>query len=322
MITQPGGPEVLVWSDAPDPTPAPGEIVIDVKASAVNRADLLQRKGLYPPPPGAPDILGLEAAGTVAALGEGVGGWTIGQPVMTLLAGGGYAEKVAVNAGQVMAIPAGMSFTNAAALPEAFLTAYMNLFDLGKLAAGETVLIHAGGSGVGTAAIQIAREIGASVIVTAGDPEKLQKCTDLGANHVVNYKAESFAERVREITSGAGVNLILDFVGADYFEPNLASLALGGRLVLIGQLSGGKTNIDLSYVMRRRLTITGTTLRARSTADKADLTARLTEFAAARFADGRLKPIVDSVYPMPDAAEAHRYMETNRNFGKIVLSLE
>ncbi len=323
IVTEPGGPEVLDWQETADPQPAPTELLVRVHASAINRADLLQRRGLYPPPPGASSILGLEMAGEVLAVGPHCeGDWQPGQRVMALLAGGGYAEQVAVPASLAIPIPANLSFEQAAALPEAFLTAYLNLFVLGNLKPDETILIHAGGSGVGTAAIQLAREAGARVLVTAGSDEKLERCHQLGASGLINYKSGPFAEQVKALTKGEGVNLILDFIGADYFEPNLNSLALNGRLVLIGQMSGGKTEVDLGYVMRRRLHITGTTLRPRTVAEKTDLTRRLTEFALPRFADGRLVPVVDRIYPITQAAEAHRYMETNRNFGKIVLRVE
>lgn len=319
IIREPGGPEVLEWQETSDPSLNAGEVLVKVKASAINRADLLQRRGFYPPPAGTSPILGLEIAGEVV---QGNQNWQAGQRVMALLSGGGYAELAAVPSGQLMPIPENLSFAEAAAIPEAFLTAYMNLFGLGQLKAGEIVLVHAGGSGVGTAAIQLARQAEAQVIVTVGSSEKGKKCADLGANYVINYKENAFAEQVKEITNGKGVNLILDFVGANYFEPNIASLAQGGRLVLIGQLSGSKAELELSTIMRRQLTVTGTTLRARSLTEKAALTEQFSQFGQARFADGRLKPVVDSVYPMAQAAEAHRYMETNRNFGKIVLQIE
>jgi putative PIG3 family NAD(P)H quinone oxidoreductase len=323
IVDKPGEPDVMVWQDTADPVPGPADLLVKVKASAVNRADLLQRRGMYPPPPGASPILGMEIAGEVLAVGpQAEGNWQVGQRVMSLLSGGGYAELVNVPAVLAVPIPENLSYEQAAAIPEVFLTAYLNLFMLGTLKKDETVLIHAGGSGVSTAAIQLAREYGARVFVTAGSDEKLKRCSELGATGLINYRSASFAKRVQELTEGKGVDLILDFIGADYFEDNIASLALNGRLVLIGQLSAGKPAIDLGYVMRRRLHITGSTLRARTLEEKADLTRRLVEFALPRFADGRLVPVVDSVYAMPQASEAHRYMETNRNFGKIVLRVE
>lgn len=322
-IKEPGGPEVLEWQDAPDPEPQPHELLVRGRAAALNRADLIQRRGFYPPPPGASPILGMEMAGEVLEVGAACGNdWQPGQRVMALLAGGGYAEKVVVPAVHAMLMPENLSFEEGAAIPEAFLTAYLNLFVLGELKPGQTVLVHAGGSGVGTAAIQLAREIGATVFVTAGSDDKLERCRQLGATGLINYKQVKFAEKVKELTGGQGVDLILDFIGADYFEDNLASLAMYGRLVLIGQLSGARTQLDLGLIMRRRLHITGTTLRARSLEEKADLVKRLSAFALPRFADGRLVPVIDSTFPISEAAEAHRYMETNNNFGKIVLKVD
>lgn len=322
-IKAPGGPEVLEWGEAPDPTPQPHELVVRVRAAGLNRADLIQRRGFYPPPAGASPILGMEMAGEVVEVGSScANSWQPGQRVMALLAGGGYAEKVAFPAVHAMPLPDNLSFEEGAALPEAYLTAYLNLFMLGELKPGQTVLIHAGGSGVGTAAIQLVREAGATAFVTAGSAEKLERCRELGATGLINYKKEKFRDRVKELTGGKGVDLILDFIGADYFEDNLASLALYGKLVLIGQLSGAKTQLDLGLVMRQRLRITGTTLRARSLEEKADLVQRLSDFAMPRFADGRLRPVLDRVFPIEEAAEAHRYMETNNNFGKIVLKIQ
>ncbi len=324
VVTTPGGPEVLKWQDTDDLIIGPKELLIKVRASAVNRADTLQRRGLYPPPPGASSILGLEMAGEIEAVGpECRGNWQPGQRVMALLSGGGYAEKVAIAEELAMLVPDNLTFEQAGALPEAFLTAYLNLFVLGNIQAGDKVLIHAGGSGIGTAAIQLARETGAAqILVTAGSADKLERCRELGATGLINYREGPFANKVQELTGGMGVDIILDFIGADYLEANLASLALNGRLLLIGQLSGGKAQIDLSAVMRRRLHVTGTTLRARSLPEKADLTRRLSEFGMARFADGRLVPVIDKVFPMSEAAEAHRLMEANQNFGKIGLRTE
>jgi tumor protein p53-inducible protein 3 len=322
IVKEPGGPEVLEWLDTPDPKLQPDELLVRVQATAINRADLLQRRGLYPPPPGASPILGMEMAGEVLEVGAACGSnWQPGQRVMALLAGGGYAEKVTVPAVHAMPLPDNLSFEEGAAIPEAFLTAYLNLFGLGELKEGQTVLIHAGGSGVGTAAIQLAREAGATVLVTAGSAEKLERCRQLGATGLINYKQEAFAVKVKELTGGQGVNLILDFIGADYFDGNLASLALYGRLVLIGQLSGSKVQLDLGQIMRRRLHITGTTLRARSLEEKATLVRQLSDFALPRFADRRLRPVIDSVFPISQASEAHYYMDSNQNFGKIILKV-
>ncbi len=320
LVEKPGGPEVLEWKETAGPTLQPHELLVRVRATAVNRADLLQRRGFYPPPKGASPILGMEMAGEILEAGADCDSrWQPGQRVMALLAGGGYAEKVAFPAVHAMPLPDNLSFEEGAAIPEAFLTAYLNLFEMGELKPGQTVLVHAGGSGVGTAAIQLAREAGATVFVTASSTEKLQRCRELGATGLINYKTEKFAHKVKEFTNGRGVDLILDFIGADYFADNLASLALYGKLTLIGQLSGNKAELDLGLVMRQRLRITGTTLRARTTEEKAALTKKLAGFALPRFADGRLRPVIDRVFPLSQAAQAHRYMETNQNFGKIVL---
>lgn len=323
IVEEPGGPEVLKWQETADPTYQPNELLVRVHATAINRADLLQRRGHYPPPPGASPILGMEMAGEILEVGAHCGGgWRPGQRVMALLAGGGYAEKVAFPAVHAMPLPDNLSFEEGAAIPEAFLTAYLNLFNLGELKPGQAVLIHAGGSGVGTAAIQLAREAGATVFVTAGSTDKLERCRELGATGLINYKTDKFLARVKEWTKGQGVNLILDFIGADYFADNLAALALYGKLVLIGQLSGSKAELDLGLIMRQRLRITGTTLRPRTTEEKADLTQKVIDFALPRFADGRLRPVIDTVFPITQAVEAHRYMETNQNFGKIVLKVD
>ncbi len=323
IITEPGGPDNMQWQETADPVAGPGEVLVRVRASALNRADTLQRRGLYPPPPGASGILGMEIAGEIISSGSELPApWEVGQPVMALVSGGAYAEQVTVPVGQLIAKPANLSFEQAAAIPEAFLTAYLNLFRLGDLKAGETVLIHAGGSGIGTAAIQLAHEAGARVLVTAGSDEKLERCRQLGADELVNYRAGSWADRVKDLTGGQGVNLILDFIGADYAEANINSLTLNGRLVLIGQLSGGKASLDLGTIMRKRLHILGTTLRPRSLEDKADLTRSLVEFSHERFVDGRLQPVLDRVFPVEQAAEAHRYMESNASFGKIVLKVQ
>ncbi|HEX2910337.1 MAG TPA: NAD(P)H-quinone oxidoreductase [Chloroflexia bacterium] len=323
IVKEPGGPDVLTWQETPDLQPKPDELLVRVHATAINRADLLQRLGMYPPPPGASPILGLEMAGEILKVGSEVkGDWQPGQRVMALLSGGGYAEQVTFPATQAMSVPDNLSYEEAAAIPEAFLTAYLNLFVLGDLRAGQTVLIHAGGSGVGTAAIQLAREAGATVLVTAGSAEKLERCKELGATGLINYKEGPFDQAVAQLTNKQGVNLILDFIGANYFEQNLTSLAMNGKLLLIGQMSGGKAQVDLGSIMRRRLHVTGTTLRARTVEEKAELTSQLSEFALQRFASGKLKAVVDRVFPIQEAAEAHRYMESNQNFGKIVLRVE
>jgi putative PIG3 family NAD(P)H quinone oxidoreductase len=319
LITQPGGPEVLRYDSAPEPLPETNELVVQVRAAGVNRADLLQRQGGYNPPPGASPILGLELAGEVLVP---CASWKAGDRVMAVVTGGAYAELATVPCGVAIPIPEGMPFEQAAAVPEAFLTAYLNLFTLGRLQARETVLIHAGASGVGTAAIQLARAAGARVFATAGSEEKLARCRELGAELAVNYRSESFAERVREATEGRGVDLILDFVGAPYWESNMASLALGGRLMLIGFLGGSRGQLDLGAILGKSLTVAGTTLRRTPLAQKAALTQAFIEFALPRFATGELRPVVDTVYPLAQAAEAHRAMERNSNIGKIILTLD
>lgn len=318
VVPKPGGPEAIQLQEVPDLTPKPDELLVRVRAAGVNRADLLQRQGAYPPPPGASDIMGMEIAGEVLRVGEQVQGWQAGQRVMALLSGGGYAEQVTFPATMAMSIPANLSFEQAAAIPEAFLTAYLNLFMLGELQPNQTVLIHAGGSGVGSAAIQEAKAAGARVFTTCS-PAKVTACQKLGADLVIDYKQEAFEEAVKQATGGQGVDIILDFVGGPYLSANLNSLALYGKLILIGQLGGGKAEIDLNLLMRKRLRVTGTTLRARPLADKVELTQRFSEFAQDKFAAGQLRPVLDKSFDLADTAEAHRYMATNQNFGKIVL---
>jgi putative PIG3 family NAD(P)H quinone oxidoreductase len=321
LIDRPGDETALRIGDAPAPALGAGELRVRVAATAVNRADLLQRQGLYPPPPGASPILGLECAGTVAELGAGVTGWRVGDRAMALLAGGGYAEEVVVHAGSALPVPASLSLEEAAAVPEVFLTAWLNLFELGGLAAGGAALVHGGGSGVGTAAIQLARAAGARVFVTAGSAEKCERCRALGAELAVNYRTESFAERVREATAGRGVDVVLDSIGASYLADNLASLAVGGRLVLIGLMGGAKAEIALGTLLVRRLSVVGSTLRTRPVEEKAAIVARF----QARFGDdlaaGRIRPIVDRVLPLEAVAEAHRAMKASEHFGKIVLKV-
>lgn len=315
-----GGPDVLYLGDAPDPICGPDDLLVAVRATALNRADLLQRRGLYPPPPGASDILGLEMAGEVIQVGERVLGWRPGDRVCALLPGGGYAERAVVPAAMAMRIPDGLSYEQAAAIPEVFLTAYLNLFWLGGLRRGQTVLVHAGASGVGTAAIQLIRAAGAQALVTAGSDEKVAFCCALGARAGWNYHQGSFAPWVLEQTGGRGVDLILDFVGAPYFADNLQSLATDGRLIVIGTLGGSKVNqVDLGRLLQRRQHIIGTALRSRPLAEKVRLTQEFAAFALRRFADGRLVPVIDRVFDWSEAAAAHAYMESNANIGKIVL---
>jgi putative PIG3 family NAD(P)H quinone oxidoreductase len=322
VVDSPGDPEVMHLGEVPDPVAGPGEVLVRARATAVNRADTLQRRGFYPPPPGASDIIGMEVAGEVVALGQGVEGWSPGDRGMALLAGGGYAELVAVPAGQLMAVPPGMSWTDAAAIPEVFLTAHDNLFTRGRLAAGETVLVHGGGGGVGTAAIQLAHRAGARVLVTAGSAEKLERCRELGADAGINHREEDFVVRVRELTGGHGADVILDVMGASYLARNLDALAIEGRLVIIGLQGGTISDIDLNAMLRGRLSVIATTLRGRPVAQKAEIVRRFVEDALAGFADGSLRPVVDRVLPLAEAAAAHRAMEAGENVGKLVLAID
>jgi len=318
VFDRPGGADVLRYDDAPDAEAGPGELLVRVRASAVNRADILQRRGGYAPPPGASPILGLELAGEVL---QAAGEWRPGDRVMAVVTGGGYAELAAVPPGMAMRIPDQFSFEQAAAIPEAFLTAYLNLFTLGKLQAGETVLIHAGASGVGTAAIQLARVAGAQVIATAGSEAKLALCRELGAGVAINYKTDRFAERVREATGGQGAHLVLDFVGAPYWDANMAALAPYGRLMLIGFLGGSRGELDIGAILGKSITVAGTTLRRTPLPQKTALARAFGEFALQRFARGELRPVIDRAYPLAQAADAHRAVEANLNAGKVVLTV-
>jgi len=320
LLEEKGGPDVLRIRDVPDPVCAEDGLLIRVRATALNRADLLQRRGLYPPPPGVPDIPGLEAAGEVVDVGSRVEEWKPGDRVMALLPGGGYAEYVAVAAGAVMRVPEAMTFEEAAAVPEAFLTAWLNLVELAKLMPGERVLVHAAASGVGTAAVQLARELGARVLATAGSEEKLRVVRNLGAEAVWNYRDGSFRQWVLEQTEGRGVDVVFDLVGGLHWSDNLASLAPDGRLLLIGTLGGSRVErLDLNDFLMRRLKLLATTLRSRGVEEKARLVRAFADFASERLRDGRLRPVVDSVFDWRDAADAHRRMEANLNIGKIVL---
>lgn len=317
----PGGPEVLQLSTVPDPTPTAEQLLVRVRATALNRADTLQRKGAYPPPPGESDILGLELAGEVEIVGSAVRGVQPGDRVFGLVGGGGYAEKAVIDARMAMLIPQGWSFTEAAAVPEVFFTAQETIFTLGNLQPGETILIHAAASGVGTAGIQMARQVGARVLITAGSAEKIQRCIELGADAGCNYKERDFAEWIQEVTHKQGVDLIEDFIGAGYWERNLKSLKTCGRLVLVGAMGGTKIETNLMLLMSKRLQIFGSVLRARPLVEKIEVTQRFRERWLPLLAAGRLKPIIDTVFPLAQAADAHRYMEENRNFGKIILEV-
>jgi putative PIG3 family NAD(P)H quinone oxidoreductase len=319
IFDQPGDADVMRYAEAPDPQPGPDELLVRVRAAGINRAEVMQRRGGYPPPPGASPILGLELAGEVV---QPAGEWQVGDRVMAVVTGGSYAELAAVPAGIAMRVPEHLSFEEAAAIPEAFLTAHLNLFMLGGLQAGENVLIHAGASGVGTAAIQLAHAAGARVFTTASSAEKLERCQELGADVTINYKQESFVERVQEATDGQGVNLILDFVGAPYWADNLASLANYGRLALIGFLGGSKGELDIGPILSKSLTVRGTTLRRTPLPQKIALVKDFSAFALPRFERGELRPVIDTVYPISEAPAAHRAMEANSNTGKIVLRVD
>ena len=319
VVTAPGDADVLAWQAVPDPVAGPGEVIVDVAAAAVNRADLLQRQGLYPPPPGAPEWLGLECSGTVTELGPGVTSLSIGDEVCCLLSGGGYAERVAVPAGQAMPIPAGVDLITAAGLPEVACTVWSNLVMVAHLQRGEWLLVHGGGSGIGTMAIQVARALGARVAVTAGSAEKLARCEELGAEVLINYREQDFVEVIAAETGGRGVDVILDNMAARYLERNIASLAPGGRLVIIGMQGGVKAEIDLGTLLRRNGTVHATTLRGRTPEQKAEICTQVERHIWPWIAAGIVKPVVDRVMPMTDAADAHRALEAGDVTGKIVL---
>jgi putative PIG3 family NAD(P)H quinone oxidoreductase len=318
-IPEPGGPEALVWAEVPDPEPGEGEVLVDVVASAVNRADLMQRMGFYAPPPGAPAYPGLECAGRIAALGPGVSGWAVGDEVCALLAGGGYAEKVAVPAGQLLPVPAGLELRQAAALPEVTCTVWSNVFMVAQLRPGETLLVHGGSSGIGTMAIQLAKSAGAKVAVTAGSKEKLDFCADLGADVLINYREQDFVEEVRRATDGAGADVILDNMGAKYLERNVDALAVNGRLAIIGMQGGTKGELNIGTLLGKRAAVSATSLRARPLGEKAAIVAAVREHVWPLLADGHVRPVVDRELPMSEAAEAHRVLEESGHIGKVLL---
>ena len=321
VVTEPGDESVLRIADVPSPVLGPADIRIRVRTTAVNRADLLQRQGLYPPPPGASPILGLECAGEVAELGPEARGFSLGERVMALLSGGGYAEEAVVHHTGALRVPDAMPDEEAGALPEVFLTAFSNLFmpGLGAIAAGESALVHGGGGGVGTAAILLLREAGLPCFVTAGSDEKCRECVALGATAAINYRTEDFAARVQALTGGRGADVVLDHIGASYLAKNLAALAPGGRLVLIGLMGGAHGEINLAQLLVRRLAVIGSTLRGRSIPEKA----KIVDGFRARFADAlaarRLSVPIYRVFPLEQASEAHRLMQSSAHFGKIVL---
>ncbi|MCN0177807.1 NAD(P)H-quinone oxidoreductase [Salinispora arenicola] len=319
-IQEPGGPDMLVWSEVPDPEPGPGEVIVDVRASGVNRGDILQRQGHYPPPPGASPYPGLECSGTISAIADDVRGWTVGQQVCALLAGGGYAERVAVPAGQLLPVPDGVDLVDSAALPEVACTVWSNVVRLARLTAGETLLVHGGGSGIGTFAIQLGSALGATVAATARLP-KHDQLRKLGAAHTIDYREQDFVEEVRQVTDSRGADVILDIIGAAYLERNLAALATGGRLMVIGMQGGRKAELDLAGLLVKRAAVAATALRPLPLAEKAEIVRGVREQVWPLIAAGRIRPIVDRRLPLTDAAEAHRLVESSEHVGKVLLTV-
>jgi putative PIG3 family NAD(P)H quinone oxidoreductase len=317
--TEPGDPDVLELREVGDPKPGPGEVLVKVVASAVNRADIMQRRGFYDPPPGTSSYPGLECSGTIAELGAGVADWAVGDRVCGLLTGGGYAELVPVPAGQLLPVPDGVDLVEAAGLPEVACTVWSNVFMTAGLQPGETLLAHGGSSGIGTMAIQLAKALGARVAVTAGSREKLDRCAELGADILVNYRVQDFVEVVQEATDGRGADVVLDNMGAKYLERNVDVLATNGRLVIIGMQGGRKAELDINKLMRKRAAVIGTTLRARPADEKAAIVASVREHVWPLVADGHIKPVIDSSFPMADAAAAHERVEESLHVGKVLL---
>jgi putative PIG3 family NAD(P)H quinone oxidoreductase len=317
-VREPGGPEALEWTEVPDPTPGAGEVLVEVAASAVNRADLLQRQGYYPPPPGASDVIGLECSGTIIELGEGVEGWQVGDEICALLAGGGYAEKVAIPAGQLLPVPAEVDLITAAALPEVACTVWANVVMFGKLGEGDVLLVHGGAGGIGTHAIQVAKALGATVAVTAGSAERLESCGQLGADILINYREQDFVEEIQKATGGA--NVILDNMGASYLGKNIDALATGGRLVIIGMQGGVKGELNLGKLMNKRASVFSAGLRGRPLEEKAEIVADVRERLWPLVENGSVKPIVGQIVPMAEAASAHQALEEGTVFGKVLLA--
>ncbi|GAB3151600.1 NAD(P)H-quinone oxidoreductase [Micromonospora sonneratiae] len=320
-IPEPGGPEVLTWAEVPDPEPGPGEVIVDVRASAVNRADLLQRQGHYPPPPGASAYPGLECSGVISATGPGVSGWQVGDVVCALLAGGGYAERVAVPAGQLLPVPMNVDPVDAAALPEVAATVWSNLVGLAHLGMGETLLVHGGGSGIGTFAIQLGVALGATVVVTARSA-KHERLRELGAAHTIDYTSEDFVEEIKNITDGRGADVILDIMGGAYLGRNVAALATGGRLLVIGLQGGRKGELDLGALLNKRGSIFATALRSRPVEEKAAIVRGVREEVWPLVESGAIGPIIDRKMPMALAAEAHRIVGSNDHLGKVLLTVD
>lgn len=318
-IPEPGGPEALVWTDVAEPVPGEGEVLVDIVAAGVNRADVLQRQGRYDPPPGASPYPGLECSGRIAALGPGVSGWSVGDPVCALLSGGGYAERVAVPAGQVLPVPDGVDLVTAAGLPETACTVWSNVFMVAGLRPGETLLVHGGASGIGTMAVQLGKAVGATVAVTAGSPEKLARCRELGAGILINHREQDFVAELSRATGGHGADVVLDIIGAEYLRRNVEALAVNGRLAVIGLQGGAKGELHLGALLAKRGAITATTLRARPPEEKATIVAAVREHVWPLLSDGRVRPVLDRQFPLPQAAKAHQLMESGAHVGKIVL---
>lgn len=318
-IPEPGGPEALVWDEVPDPVAGEGEVLVEVVASAVNRADILQRQGFYHPPAGASLYPGLECSGRIIEIGPGVSGRAVGDEVCALLAGGGYAEKVAVPAGQLLPVPEGVDLKRAAALPEVTSTVWSNVFMIAHLRPGETLLVHGGSSGIGTMAIQLAKAVGAKVAVTAGTKEKLDYCAELGADVLINYREQDFVAEVKQATGGAGADVILDNMGAKYLDRNVQALAVNGRLAIIGMQGGIKAELNIATLLNKRAAISATSLRARPLGEKAAIVAAVQEHVWPLLAAGHVRPVVDRELPMSDAATAHQVVEDSRHIGKVLL---
>jgi len=318
VVSEPGGPEVLTWGEVPDAEARHGEVLVEVAASAVNRADLLQRQGHYPPPPGASEVLGLECSGTVAEVGAGVEGWSVGDEVCALLAGGGYAERVAVPAGQVMRVPAGIGLVTAASLPEVTSTVWSNLFMVAALQPGEWLLVHGGTSGVGSMAVQLARALGARVVTTSGAEAKCERARQLGADAALDYR-DDWVAGVREVTGGHGADVVLDIMGAAYLGRNVDVLAVNGRLVVIGLQGGRRAELDLGALLAKRAAVVATALRSRPTSEKAAIVTAVAEHVWPLVTSGTVRPVIDRVLPMDQAVEAHRVIEAGEHVGKVLL---
>ena len=318
-ISEPGGPEALVWDEVPDPVAGEGEVLVEVVATAVNRADIMQRQGFYDPPPGASRYPGLECSGRITEVGPGVSGWSVGDEVCALLAGGGYAQKVAVPAGQLLPVPQGVDLRHAAALPEVVCTVWSNVFMVAHLRPAETLLVHGGSSGIGTMAIQLGKAVGAKVAVTAGTKEKLDYCAELGADILVNYREQDFVAEIAQATGGAGADVILDNMGAKYLDRNVQALAVNGRLAIIGLQGGIKAELNIAAILGKRAAISATSLRARPLGEKAAIVAAVREHVWPLIASGQVRPVVDRELPMSEAAAAHQVVEDSGHIGKVLL---